>query len=677
METRILHLSDIHLGNDTEVYPYEIDDKIGLFKKDLAHMENNFDILCEYLSNLKTAYDYVVFSGDIVHQGKSDKSLCFYNTVLRLIKAKKFPKENHIIIVPGNHDIVKGTDRWRIFKQYSDIQFVKPIMNFGGGNECFQEVRKKLKSRSNYISDSELPLIIDKTRKIIFYAFNSCSLCQMENVSINGKNDSLDLPRIDNWELNYFTNIMQTFKEIDDDYDNYLKIAVMHHHIASFTEFEEIKSFEMLSNAGIVKKKLIENGFKLVLHGHKHYPSIYLDTTVGEKSGIAVISGGAICEKINREGRKQGFFDLLYDSDRPDELSERYIELSIAQKSYDAIPFEKIELPHNRNYIRKRREIDVVNINRLVSEGLEKNFIKQDNMYGWDKKVLDKKKIGIIGTAIGIIINEMLDGYTRTYIYYKENIVDSLYSQKKENGGFGVLYQSESSITATCWVAEAFKAAKRWDYYQKTIDAMLEFNEVKSREILLDSYENNTFIVAFLMRVLMGCYTTFQRDDLKQIIDECYEGLIANYLEDFSGIRWAKNLQNDKEGLIPHTCHACIALAEYKRIFKPDDKSLSDILFGAKRWLLSGRTVEFVIERIRHDKMEIVYEHTAVAWYIIALIRLGVSISEEYVTDTIGLIMEKFDWKKGFWKYNDSHKLWETYDSLLALKEYITHSVRY
>lgn len=104
---------------------------------------------------------------------------------------------------------------------------------------------------------------------------------------------------------------------------------------------------------------------------------------------------------------------------------------------------------------------------------------------------------------------------------------------------------------------------------------------------------------------------------------------------------------------------------------------LKQILGKAKKWLLSRKNKDFVVERIRHNGMEVVYEHNTITWHIIALIRLGVPAYEEAIISDIRIVLQKFDNEKGFWKYNDSHNIWETYDSLIALNEYIISTAVY
>lgn len=682
MKSHILHLSDIHLGNDIGTVDYKIDDKLGVFRNNLIeNRQNNFSILLDYLYNSPIVYDFVIISGDIVHRGQYELSSYFNACILKLIELRKLPSRNRFIVVPGNHDVVIGNEKWKIFKQYLDVQFVKPLLdvNLKFRNCYFQKVNKMLKrnQRSKFISNSEFPFVIDKNRKILIYAFNSCSLCQMNNTVIDGKVENIDIPRIDNLELDCFVHTMQTFKEINSDYNDYLIIAVLHHHVSSFTDFEEIKSFETLSNAGVVKNILIKNGVKLVLHGHKHYPHVCIDTTAGKRGGLSFISGGAICELINKEGVKQGFFDLVYDSEKTDEICERYIELASIRKNYENIQYEKIELPQNRNYTRKRKKIEISFIKNLVYRGLENNFLAFNDLCGWDKRILDRKKIGILGTAFGIILIEMLGDYSKFYIENKMTIINSLYYQRKKNGGFGVLFQNESSIIATCWVAQAFKEAKMWDYYTKTIHALLELKEIRCKEILEDSYENNTFTVAIVMKVLLEYYKIYQCNDVINILNELYDNLKNSYVEDSDGVRWAKNLQKDNEGSIPHTCHVCIALMQYQELFNICDEMLRHILKKAKKWLLDRQNMDFVVERIRHNGMEVVYEHNTITWYIIALIRLGVPAYEEAIISNIGIVLQKFDYENGFWKYNDSYNIWETYDSLIALNEYIISTAEY
>jgi hypothetical protein len=56
-----------------------------------------------------------------------------------------------------------------------------------------------------------------------------------------------------------------------------LRIVVMHHHLLPVSVKEEVKSFESLSNLGLVRQFLRDQGISIVLHGHKHTEFSYMD----------------------------------------------------------------------------------------------------------------------------------------------------------------------------------------------------------------------------------------------------------------------------------------------------------------------------------------------------------------------------------------------------------------
>jgi hypothetical protein len=56
-----------------------------------------------------------------------------------------------------------------------------------------------------------------------------------------------------------------------------LRIAALHHHLLPVSVVEEVKPFESLTNLGRVRQFLLDEGFAIVLHGHKHTRFSYVD----------------------------------------------------------------------------------------------------------------------------------------------------------------------------------------------------------------------------------------------------------------------------------------------------------------------------------------------------------------------------------------------------------------
>ena len=56
-----------------------------------------------------------------------------------------------------------------------------------------------------------------------------------------------------------------------------LRIAALHHHLLPVSTKEEVKAFESLTNLGLVRQFLRDQGIAIVLHGHKHTRFTYVD----------------------------------------------------------------------------------------------------------------------------------------------------------------------------------------------------------------------------------------------------------------------------------------------------------------------------------------------------------------------------------------------------------------
>lgn len=73
----------------------------------------------------------------------------------------------------------------------------------------------------------------------------------------------------------------------------------MHHHLLPVSTKEETKSFESLSNLGLVRQFLRDQGVSIVLHGHKHTEFSYMDfvspysASAGNPWPVRILSGAS------------------------------------------------------------------------------------------------------------------------------------------------------------------------------------------------------------------------------------------------------------------------------------------------------------------------------------------------------------------------------------------------
>ncbi len=105
-----------------------------------------------------------------------------------------------------------------------------------------------------------------------------------------------DAARVDGAQLEAVRDLLDT---VSEKANPALRIAVLHHHLLPVSAKEEVKTFESLSNLGLVRQFLREQQISVVLHGHKHAEFTYMDyvSSYSGQSGnpwpVRVISGAS------------------------------------------------------------------------------------------------------------------------------------------------------------------------------------------------------------------------------------------------------------------------------------------------------------------------------------------------------------------------------------------------
>lgn len=319
---RILHLSDIHIG---DTY---------MTSKDIAYRIIS-DIENENINNIQS----VIVTGDIFEGccGLSDdivsEAVEFFNIIFEELKASTNIEKSDFLFVPGNHDIIREEDiskRWEKYRAFLN-SFYGLIPNF-------------------YDSDDFSLLKIYDDSRVAFVGFNSCGL--KEEPVIEEKLLK-DIEKIDDLQFNTygfdkknFLNFVgiqtkaKTFVDFGEitpkqilmvkrelnKYDDYNIVAFFHHHFYLFPEiYNKYGDSSLIRNYTNIIQQLQQAHVKTVLHGHKHFdlerPLITDSYYENTNNVINVIAGGSVGTK--RTARHTFNIIDFYDKDSDLELVQR------------------------------------------------------------------------------------------------------------------------------------------------------------------------------------------------------------------------------------------------------------------------------------------------------------------------------------------------------------------
>jgi 3',5'-cyclic AMP phosphodiesterase CpdA/CheY-like chemotaxis protein len=250
----VIHLADIHFG------------KYHAFTEKLEIR----DILKNHFKNeiLDHNPNLVIISGDLTSEAL-DKEFDSAHNFIQFIANELNLSLGNFIIVPGNHDILRAQEEPRRFERY--IEFL---------NECFGN-----RAEGKYVLRGYLHLFsqekgsIEWNRKIHsnehLYTIRIFDAMKTIVVGINSvvtKDKNFNKGEI---PLRQLTKVEETFNAYGQKVSEYFKIAVFHHHLFPTPSIDPNWEDRVLSNQGIVVRHLMKMGFRLVLHGHTHYPVGY------------------------------------------------------------------------------------------------------------------------------------------------------------------------------------------------------------------------------------------------------------------------------------------------------------------------------------------------------------------------------------------------------------------
>ena len=273
--TTILHLSDLHLGRD--IIPRALIRLRPWWKRvDQSVIRG----IASAIGQLEP--DYVVISGDVVNKPKKTNFREASDCLRQIFLDSGFDLKRKVLIVPGNHDVSffprKHSNDRRRLRRYREF-----LRDFFGETDIDARLHRF------YHVDSHGKVIIfclDSTLK------RSAPLAEGELGSVQR-----------NWVKE---ELRKLSAQVGASYPDYVKIAVVHHHVVPIAGTSVSgERFMQLLDAGDVLRLFREEGFSLVLHGHKHFPHVF--PMVHSDSGVlTVIGGGTTTCCFLEEQRGQG-----------------------------------------------------------------------------------------------------------------------------------------------------------------------------------------------------------------------------------------------------------------------------------------------------------------------------------------------------------------------------------
>jgi Molecular chaperone, HSP90 family len=294
---RVLHISDIHIGN-TYKPPSDIAYQI------VRDLENN------HLNSI----DSIVITGDIFdgrcdfESGLIDEAASFFEQLLSLLNSsnniKKIEKTD-FIFVPGNHDLVRNTSSNKYSKYRTFLEKFYGILP-----EFYLDEFEVFKP---YVSE-----------KILFIGFDTCSIEKrnvfgedclrrlseyLDSTSLEKhgckKDKLLEILKSDKYD-NYFDyghvapSQMNKIKKQSEDFKDYNIVALFHHHFYLYPEIiKDFGSTGFIQNYTEFSHFLQNLNVSTILHGHKHFdferPYITEKYYESPQSIFNIFSAGSLC----------------------------------------------------------------------------------------------------------------------------------------------------------------------------------------------------------------------------------------------------------------------------------------------------------------------------------------------------------------------------------------------
>ena len=254
---RILHLSDLHVKEDTN----DLRREIQALENDL---KENYD-----------AVDYIVITGDLTFSGKKEQFDVIATRLIPRLKAIAKVNPRNIIVVPGNHDIdrdlvpsIQKSGIKSLVEMKDADAFVSDIIS-SAGFDAYRGFIKGLQLMKAAETDEVFcrytsSMAREFSGKIYFACLNTAWTC------IDDRNKG---------EICLSKKQLEYGSSMGSDVN--IRIAVMHH------------GLDWLHEMDVPLVTRIQNSFDLVITGHVHRDSSVVQIT--PQTQIVILTGTCFC----------------------------------------------------------------------------------------------------------------------------------------------------------------------------------------------------------------------------------------------------------------------------------------------------------------------------------------------------------------------------------------------
>ncbi|HEY4921415.1 MAG TPA: metallophosphoesterase [Xanthobacteraceae bacterium] len=257
-ENTILHLTDVHfaIGPNREKHVWRLESETD------APRHTMVQAIKAALHGRKVGF--VVISGDFTFVGSPEEFHEAQAAISYLLSDLELSTD-HLMIVPGNHDIRWTTDK--IYKPGAKIR------------QAPQEAKHNYKEFYRNLLRHEPNDHLSMGRRLALPSGLMVEMCGVNSSSLElGKDFLAAMGRIDEGSLDDAANVLGWASERT----RALRVLVIHHHLAVTEDLEPAegygRGYGLAIDAVGVQRRAAKRGVHLVLHGHKHRCFIWRST---------------------------------------------------------------------------------------------------------------------------------------------------------------------------------------------------------------------------------------------------------------------------------------------------------------------------------------------------------------------------------------------------------------
>ncbi len=266
-EIRLIHLSDLHFGEKHICAPEDVSGAArgipllkDLIREDLANNDCSSSVWPIETGTNSSAPLLVLATGDLTERAapnEFDQACDLLNSLAGQTLLGTKIDLKHVFVVPGNHDV--------LFSEPNPEHRFAPYCQFY--NKLYKSIQPNGRPYTRPEESHGLSRIHTfPDSRFLVAEVNSCYYVERE--TLDESRGQVDLRTI--------AALRSSLERCNPECNEWIKIALMHHHPVLFPSFlEPGRGVDSVLNAKSLLRLLRDQGFHLLLHGHKHYPQVF------------------------------------------------------------------------------------------------------------------------------------------------------------------------------------------------------------------------------------------------------------------------------------------------------------------------------------------------------------------------------------------------------------------